>query len=181
MKKFLCGIGICLASGSALANTGSINFYGKVDSSTCPIEIVDPDTGAISNRLDMGTVFPYQFAKGVGSEAASRSFGLRIDPTKCAVSPAKSAYITFNSRYGATGLGNADYGLKPGTDSATGLGLRIRDYNHSVVGHGQESTGYPLSDTAITTIGFNATYIATAATVGPGPAETDIEFVVDIR
>jgi len=181
MKKFLCGVGICLASGSALANTGSINFYGKVDSSTCPIEIVDPDTGAISNRLDMGTVFPYQFDKGPGSEVGNRSFGLRIDPTKCTVSAAKSAYITFNSRYGATGMGNADYGLKPGTGNATGLGLRIRDYNNSVVGHGQETAGYSLSETDITTIGFNASYIATASTVDPGAAETDIEFVVDIR
>jgi len=180
MKKFLCGVGICLASGSALANTGSINFYGKVDSSTCPIEIVDPDTGAVSNRLDMGTVFPYQF-RGPGTEAGNRSFGLRIDPTKCTVSPAKSAYITFNSRYGATGIGNADYGLKTGAGNATGLGLRIRDFNNSVVEHGQESTGYSLSDTDITTIGFNASYIATASTVDTGAAVTDIEFVVDIR
>lgn len=178
MKKIMIGLGICLASSTALANTGDINFYGKVDSSTCPIEIIDPGTGVISNRLNMGTVHPDQFG-AIGTEAATRPFGLMIDPSKCTVGAGESAYITFVSRYGATGGGNTDYALKSG--GATGLGLRIRDYRASVIEHGQESMGYQLSDTAVTTIGFNASYISTAATVSTGAAETDIEFVVAIR
>lgn len=45
MRTTLFALGLAMASGAAVANTGSISFHGQVDAGTCPIQIIDPQTG----------------------------------------------------------------------------------------------------------------------------------------
>jgi len=49
------GLALSLAATSAFAFDGTINFSGKISSATCPIEIVNPESGAVSNLVTLGS------------------------------------------------------------------------------------------------------------------------------
>ncbi|MFJ4433960.1 fimbrial protein [Pseudomonas sp. NPDC089395] len=180
MKKSLItlAVGLGLASSAAFANTGSINFYGQVHAGTCPIEIIDPSTGLPVARVNMGNVSVSQFAD-VGDEAASRAFGMRITPgAGCVVAPGSNAKVTFTAAYGGAGAGGALYALEPG--GANDLALTIKDNAGTPVANGTASKDYPLHVTNPTTMIFSAAYKSIGTSVGPGRANTDVQFLVDI-
>ncbi|WP_166367100.1 fimbrial protein [Pseudomonas akapageensis] len=179
MKKTLISLALGLASTSAFAYDGSINFYGQVKGGTCPIEIIDPVSGSPLSRIQLGNVTPAQFPS-VGSEAAARPFSMRITPgASCTVAAGESATVAFTPLYGGAGTGGTLYGLKPG--GATGLALAIKDRTGALVDNGADSTAYPLSETDPTDMLFTALYKSTAATIGAGVAETDISFLVSVN
>ncbi|MDZ5602164.1 fimbrial protein [Pseudomonas sp. RP23018S] len=178
MKHTLLALTLGLASSAALANTGSINFYGQVHSGTCPIEIIDPSTGLPVARINMGNVSSSQF-EAVGDEAASRAFGMRVTPSAgCVVAPTAKAKVTFTGAYGGAGSTGSLYALEPG--GATNLALIIKDNTGAAVANGTASKEYPLSATVPTTMIFSAAYQATGAQVTAGTANTDVQFLVDI-
>jgi len=181
MKKALLALTLGITSSTAFATTvskGAIHFYGRVDTSTCPIEIIDPVTGnpESGNRVLMGNVDASQF-KTVGAEAAERSFGMRIDPASCpSISPTKKATVTFTGAHGAAGTGL--YALEAG--GAQNLALILKDHTGTQIANGSASKEYPLDDTKPTTMIFRAAYKSTAAGVTAGAANTSVQFVVDI-
>ena len=179
MKKTLLtlAIGLGLASNGAFANTGSINFYGQVHAGTCPIVIIDPEFGTPAARIKMGNVNVSEFTT-VGSEAATRTFGMRITPGNGCVVSAGTANVTFTGAYGGAGTGGALYALEPG--GSTNLALIIKDNTGAPVNNGSPSNDFPVDDTDPTTLIFSAAYKSTGTAVTPGAANTDVQFLVDI-
>ncbi|UVL79955.1 type 1 fimbrial protein [Pseudomonas putida] len=184
MKKALLALALGITSSTTFAatvGTGSIHFYGRIDSGTCPIEIIDPVTGnpESGNRILMGNVDASQFT-GNGSEAAARSFGMRITPGGgCAVKTGDVANVTFTGAFGGAGTGGVLYALEPG--SASNLALTLKDNTGAAIPNGSVSRDYPLDENNPTTMLFSAAYKQSAATaVTAGPANTSVQFVVDI-
>ncbi|WP_176518156.1 fimbrial protein [Pseudomonas faucium] len=178
MKYTLLAIGLGLVSSQALANTGSVNFYGNVHSGTCSIEIVDPSTGLPVSRIYMGNVNAAQF-KQADDEAASRAFGLRLTPgANCILVPGAYTTVTFTGKYGGAGNAGTLYALEPG--GAQGLALIIKDDLGTPISPTVPSRQYPLDDSKPSTMLFSAAYKATAGDVTAGFANTDIGFSVDI-
>ncbi|MFK3910294.1 fimbrial protein [Pseudomonas monteilii] len=185
MKHMLIplAIGLGLASSTAFAaeaGRGSINFYGQINSGSCPIEIIDPSTGLPVARINMGNVNAAQFGN-VGAEAAQRTFGMRLTPGGCSVQANQSALVTFTGAYGGAGAGGTLYALEPVLGSATNLALVIRDSKGKPIFNGQQSNAFPIDATDPTTIIFSAAYQSTGAPVSAGSANTDVAFVVDIQ
>lgn len=183
MKTTLLALPLSLAMGllatTANAADGRINFTGKINSSTCPIDIVNPDNGAVSNLVNLGWVDSKAFT-AVGATAGERIFQMRITPgSACVLDPTKlNATVTFNSVYGG---GGDHYGLKPLSNSATGVAVAIQDKSNNYIKNGDTSVIYQLSETDPTLMDFKAMYIATAASVTAGPADSDVEFTLNIN
>lgn len=173
------GLALGMATTSVFATEGTINFSGKISSASCPIEIVNPESGAVSNLVPMGEVDAGTFS-GVGTEGGGRAFQMRITPgSNCTLDPAKlNATVTFNSVQGG---GGDHYGIKPVPDAAKGVAVAIKDHEQNLVKNGTASALYPLSETDPTLMYFTASYIATAAAVTPGPADADVSFRVDFN
>ncbi|WP_043203470.1 fimbrial protein [Pseudomonas putida] len=183
MKKALLALALGITSSTTFAatvGTGSIHFYGRIDSGTCPIEIIDPVTGnpESGNRILMGNVDASQF-KAANDEAAARSFGMRITPGGgCTVSPGDVANLTFTGAFGGAGTGGTLYALESG--GATNLALTLKDNTGDPIANGSTSKDYPLDETQPTIMLFSAAYKSTAAAVTAGAANTSVQFVVDI-
>ncbi|MNF76979.1 fimbrial-like adhesin protein SfmF [compost metagenome] len=173
------GLALGLAATSAFAADGRINFTGKISSATCPVEIVNPENGAVGNLVSLGWVDSSAFPS-VGAVAGERAFQMRITPgTACVLDPTKlNATVTFNSVYGG---GGDHYGLKPTGNPARGIAVAIKDVTGGFIKNGETSTVYKLDETKPTLMDFTAMYIATAATVTPGPADSDVEFTLSIN
>jgi len=169
-----------LAATSAFAVDGRINFTGRINSTTCPIDIINPENGGSpSNLVSLGWVDAKDF-KGVGDTAGHRSFQMRLTPDSvCVLDPLKlNATVTFNSVYGG---GGDHYGLKPLGSPATGVAVAIRDVTGAYVKNGTASSVYRLDASKPTLMDFSAMYIAIKDTVTPGPADSDVEFTVAIN
>ncbi|POA17613.1 type 1 pili subunit FimI [Pseudomonas sp. FW300-N1A1] len=175
------GLAMALAGQAALANTGTINFQGRIDSVTCPIDVIDPVTGAPGGPILIGYTYTDKFPT-VGSESVGKTFQLRLTPGGgCVVPPGSTAAtVSFSSVHGGVGPGNALYGLKPLTGVATGIGVAIKDNEGALIPHGGTSKQYPISLTDPSTMAFHAVYKSHTATVTAGPAEADVNFTVNI-
>lgn len=173
------GLALSFATTSAFAFDGTINFSGKITSATCPIEIVNPESGAVSNLVPMGEVDVSEFTS-VGTEVGGRGFQMRISPdSTCIIDPNKlNATVTFTSVQGGAG---EYYGIKRLPGAAQGVAVAIKDNTGNFVPTGTASTVYPLSEDDPTLMYFVASYISTAASVGAGPADADVNFRVDIH
>ncbi|MNF52752.1 Type-1 fimbrial protein, A chain precursor [compost metagenome] len=185
MKKSLLtlplGLALALAGQAAFALTGTINFQGRIDSVTCPIDVIDPVTGAPGGPILIGYTYTDKFPN-VGDESVGKTFQLKITPgAGCTVPPGSTAAtVTFSSVHGGVGPGNELYGLKPLTGVATGLGVAIKDNLGALIPNGGTSKSYPISITDPSTMAFHAVYKSHAATVTAGPAEADVNFTVNI-
>lgn len=178
MKPLVIAFGLAMASQHALANTGSINFFGQISSGTCSIEIIDPSTGLPTSRIFMGNVNAAQFKKA-DDEAANRAFGLRITPgSGCILLPGANASVTFTGNYGGAGATGTLYALEP--DGAEGLALILKDNVGTPVDNGIASKQYPLHDSKPTDMLFSVAYKAIATPVTGGSANSDVQFRVDI-
>ncbi|WP_122517396.1 fimbrial protein [Pseudomonas viridiflava] len=177
MKKTVSALGLTVAAAlyaaSASANTGTINFEGKITSSTCPIEVVNPGDGAVGNLVKMGSVDASRFTS-VGQEYSGKRFALRIDDKgSCGLTGVDDvAKVTFN---GTADTSGSYFGVTPTSDGATGVAIVIKDHT------GAESAEYPLIKDGITDMVFDAYYRSTAATVTAGTASADVQFVVAIN
>ncbi|MNU00074.1 hypothetical protein D3C72_2431080 [compost metagenome] len=59
--------------------------------------------------------------------------------------------------------------------------MAIKDVTGGFIKNGETSAVYKLDETKPTLMDFTAMYIATAATVTPGPADSDVEFTLSIN
>ncbi|MHC8305643.1 fimbrial protein [Pseudomonas sp. PB3P13] len=171
------GLALSMAATSALAFDGTINFAGKITSATCPIQIVNPESGAVGNLVPMGSVDAGDFS-GSGTEGGGRGFQMRLTPDSTCVIDKFNAKVTFTSVQGG---GGDHYGIKNVAGAATGVAVGIKDNTNTLVKNGTASAVYPLSATDPTLMYFTAVYVATADAVTPGPADADVNFRVDIN
>lgn len=183
MKTTFPALGLALAAAlvntSVSANTGTINFEGKITSSTCPIEVVNPGDGAIGNLVKMGSVEASRFT-AVGQAHRGKDFALRVDNTggKCISTPDPIAKVRFDGTADAT---NPDYfAVGTAADDAAGVAIMIKDKSDNAIAPGDESADYPLID-GVTDMRFYAYYVSTAATVQPGTASADVSFLVSFN
>jgi type 1 fimbria pilin len=173
------GLSAALAGTSAHANTGTINFEGKITASTCPIEVVNPEDDSIGNQVKMGTVEATRF-KNVGEEFRGKKFGLRVTASAaCGFDPAdNTAIVTFSGTADTSG----DYFAVGNTPAdAKGVSISLRDHTGASIKPGAASAVYDLNDSGITDMIFNAYYRATAIPVEAGTASADVHFNVAIN
>lgn len=187
MKKSLLalplGLALIVASQAAFALTGTINFQGRIDSTTCPIDVIDPVTGAPGGPILIGYNYTRDFPT-IGSETVGKTFQLKLTPDgTCVVPPGSTAAtVTFDSVHGGVGPGNAYYGLKPLTGVAKGIGVVIKDNLGALIPNGVASKEYPISVTDPTKMAFHVVYksYSAPADITAGPAEADVNFTVTI-
>lgn len=182
MKKHLLALSLGLTSvligTSAFANTGTINFEGKITSSTCPIEVVNPEDGQVGNLVKMGSIEATRFT-AIGQEYSGKSFALRVGGAGCNLDPDNNtATVTFNGTADTTG----DYfAVTPTADGAKGVVIVLKDKSGAPVAPGAASAEYDLNDNGTTDMIFNAYYRSTSATVSAGTASADVQFIVAIN
>ncbi|WP_434601549.1 fimbrial protein [Pseudomonas sp. Z4-7] len=181
MKKNLLaaslGLVTALAGASAFAGTssGQINFTGLINANTCPIEPIDPGSGA-PGPINLGEVAALDFAGVADTEVGGREFALRVkDGTACGFSAGDTAEVTFTSTHGSAGTDGKYYGIQTG--GATGVALTIKDNDNAPIDSGTPSKAYPLNPTGETRMIFHAKYRSISATVTPGPVIANINFV----
>ncbi|RON11633.1 fimbrial protein [Pseudomonas frederiksbergensis] len=185
MKKSLLtlplGLTLTLAGQAAFAFTGTINFQGRIDSATCPIEVIDPVSGSVNGPVLIGFANTKQFTS-IGDESAGKTFALKLTPGGgCVVPPGSTAAtVTFSSVYGGVGPSDAYHGLKPLAGVAQGLGVAIKDSRGALIPNGDASRSYPISITDPSTLTFHAVYKSYLTAVTAGPAESDVNFTVNI-
>lgn len=183
MKRTLLTLSLLLTGTSAFANTGTINFNGKINGATCPIEIVNPDSGTIGNLVQMGAPLTTDFT-AVGSQSGGRSFAMRVaGGAACGLDPENpnNATVTFNGVQGGAGADGSLYAIKSIGGAATGVAVAIKDRSGALVKNGEASVAYPLNNTGSTELYFTAVYQSTAANVTAGAADADVAFVVAIN
>lgn len=182
MKKSLFALSLGLVSGLAatgvFANTGTINFEGKITASTCPIEVVNPEDGYIGNQVKMGSIEASRFT-GTGQELGGKGFALRVTGgAGCAITPTSKARVTFN---GIADPSGSYFAVTPTADGAKGVVIVLKDNTGASIAPGGASTDYDLNDSGPTDLQFNAYYRSTAATVIAGVASASVQFVVAIN
>ncbi|HEX8592101.1 MAG TPA: fimbrial protein [Pseudomonas sp.] len=180
MKKQLLtltlGLTLSATGTSIYANTGTINFEGRITASTCPIEVVNPGDGTIGNLVKMGTIESSRFT-AVGQEYNGKSFALRVsDPANCSLDEdGNVARVTFNGTADSTGK---YFAVSPTSDGATGVSIVIKDRSGASIDPGAESTWYAIDPVTPTDMVFNAYYRSISAAVTPGAASADVQFIV---
>ncbi|BCX68053.1 MULTISPECIES: fimbrial protein [Pseudomonas] len=183
MKKHLLTLSLALTAAlsgtSAFANTGTINFEGKITSSTCPIEVINPGDGSVGNLVKMGSIEASRFT-AIGQEYSGKSFGLRVKGgAGCNLNPAdNTAAVTFN---GTADTSGNYFAVTPTNDGAKGVVIVLKDKTGTPIAPGAASADYDLNDTGETDMIFNAYYRSTAATVTAGAASADVQFIVAIN
>ena len=183
MKRTFLAAALLLAGTSAFANTGTINFNGKINGSTCPIEIVNPDSGAVGNLVQMGAPRVADFPN-LGAEAGGRSFSMRVPGgAACGIDPENpnTASVTFTGVQGGAGADGSLYAIKTVGGAATGVAVALKDRSGNPVKNGEASAAYPLNAVGATEMFFTAVYKSTAPAVTPGAADADVSFVVKIN
>lgn len=182
MKKTLLALSMGLAASltgtAAFANTGTINFEGRITASTCPIEIVNPEDGSIGNQVKMGSIDASRFT-AVGQEYGGKRFALRVKGgSGCILTPTSTASVTFNGSADATGT---YFAVTPTADGAKGVAITLKDKSGAAISPGGTSVDYDLDDTNPTDMLFNAYYRSIALPVTAGAASADVQFVVAIN
>ncbi|AAZ35123.1 fimbrial protein [Pseudomonas savastanoi pv. phaseolicola] len=185
MNKMLSVLGLALATtltGTvASANSGTIRFEGKITSTTCPIEVVNPGDGSTGNLVNMGSIEASRFT-GIDQELSGKSFALRVNDNggNCGLASGNpnAAKVTFTGDADTSG----DYfGVTPTADGAKGVAIVIKDQTGVSIKPGDTSAPYTLVEGGVTDMVFNAYYRSTEANVEAGAASADVQFVVAIN
>ncbi|UQY44655.1 fimbrial protein [Erwinia sp. PK3-005] len=169
LNKISLGMALLFASASTLAYDGTVNFNGEIIDNTCVVSLGDNGNSLI---VPMGSVNKSSFT-GKGSVASTTQFTLTL--TDC---PAVNARVKFD---GPTYDGDQDVlALNAGgAGAAEGVGIQIYDQNMTKLPLFTASNPYELQEKVANNLKFYASYIATAATVSPGPANAVATFTMN--
>ena len=172
------GLTASLLGASAFANTGTVKFEGKVTSSTCPIQIVNPDDGSVGDHVKMGSVDASRFT-AAGQEHGGKRFALRVSGgAGCSITAGSVANTTF---IGVPDASGNYFQVTPGADGARNVSISLRDQRGVSIAPGSSSADYDLNVGAPTDMDFYAYYRSTATAVTAGVASADIQFVVAVN
>ncbi|URQ61289.1 type 1 fimbrial protein [Pantoea alhagi] len=168
LNKISLGMALLLASASTLAYDGTVNFNGEVIDNTCVVSLGDSGNSLI---VPMGSVNKSSFT-GKGSIASTTQFVLTL--TDC---PAVNARVKFD---GPTYDGDQDVlALNAGAGVASGVGIQLYDQNMTKLPLFTASSPYELQEKVANNLKFYASYIATASSVSPGPANAVATFTMN--
>lgn len=173
MKRNFIAVAVATASilsaASAFAADGQVNFNGSIIDSACTVvnNVANPLT------VTLGQVSKTAFT-GAGSTAAATSFNLQL--TNC---PATVSTATVKFDGTAAAGDNSVLALTQESGVATGVGIQLSDISNSVLPLYTASASYPLVTTGTNNLGFVARYVATAATVTAGPANSVASFTIN--
>ncbi len=161
----------------AVEGSGEVRFEGTITDVGCPIEVVNPGTGAPNAPINLGDKIHKGLFKTAGDTAGYGAFSLRITPGQgCDVQPGDTIKITFKGANG--GAARDTFALEPG--GATNLGLAMfHGPNLTRVVHDTALTAIPLNETAPTDIPFTVNYESLAAAVTVGRANARVGFVIE--
>ena len=172
-----------MAMGAANAQSvGQVNFTGNIRHNTCSLK-----SDSLNQTVAFGTISPTQFT-GIGSVAGNKAFKINLEGCTLGAVPGappgtnypRQAHVKF---FGPNVDSNTGRLRLVGASSATGIQVRIKNANGLEMPLNQDTPTTQLS-TLITlvqgenSLDFSAEYIATAATVGGGAANTNVEFEV---
>ena len=174
MKKNLIAVAVLATSvfgvASSMAAVGQVNFTGEIIETPC----VPVNTPANPLEVKLGTVSKTEFT-GAGSTAAATKFTLQLKDCPATVS---SATIKFDGT--SVSGDNSVLALTQVSGVATGVGIQLSDDSNTVLPLYTASKAYPLLPGVgvVNDLDFVARYIATAATVTAGPANSMASFSV---
>ncbi|HGM5490691.1 TPA: fimbrial protein [Serratia fonticola] len=173
MKKNLIAVAVLASSAfgvSAFAADGQVNFTGEIIDAACTVV----NTPANPLQVTLGKVAKTAFT-GAGSTAAATKFTLQLKDCPATVS---SASVKFDGT--SVSGDNSVLALTQDSGVATGVGIQLSDDANTVLPLFTASKAYPLqSGSSVNNLDFVARYIATAATVTAGPANSVASFTVN--
>lgn len=180
MKIKIIPLALAFASTAALAapEVGTINFYGAIQAaSPCPIEVIDPSTGA--NRIELGSHNSARFVN-VGDKSEARNFALKITPVAgvCTIAPGTEVDVAFDALGSPVGPANDLYPLLPG--STPDIAVSILDKNDTRLAPGDVSAKYQIDELQPTLMAFSAHYEAIKTPVAEGSALANVNFTVNL-
>ena len=163
------------AFGTAHAQqTGKINFTGQVSAVTCVVQ-----AGDTNKTVSMGLVSPSDF-NGTGSVAGTKDFTLTLTgcttPNTATGHPSR-ALVKFKG----SGINANNYlNLSPGSSTASGVNLRLLNGNSVpiLLNESDQQVAVHNLTAGTNVLNFKAEYVATAATVGVGQANSTVDFEV---
>ena len=151
-----------LSSGSASANTGTINFIGSISDTTC--DFVGEQGGAQSNTIDLGTYTVAKVNAGTTNVIDFSLVGKKADGTACTVAVGKTvdvSWVPASGAWDAMGLQN--------TGTATGAAVKLMDINNKAFDALRNTVNYAAAVAPQGILPFKAQLVksgtATAGTV----------------
>lgn len=169
-KKIIAAAVLATSAFASLANAadGTINFTGTVLATACTVS-----AASATQSVPMGSVSPTAF-KAAGDTTLGGPISIVL--SSCPAAATKAA-IKFDGTANATN--SSLLALTSDTGVATGLGIGVYESNGTtLIPVGTSSASKTLSTTASTTFNFISKYVATAATVTNGPANSVSNFTV---
>ncbi|CAI0882027.1 Type-1A pilin [Serratia quinivorans] len=161
-----------LSTTSSFAADGNINFTGKIQDTTCVVDLAAGETGI---SVPMGDLNKTAFS-GAGSTGTSSKFTINLKSCP-------ATYTKATVEFDGTAAGNDKkvLALTAGTTAdpaATGVGIQISDKSDTVLALKTPSASYDLLTGAadINKLDFTARYVATSATVTSGVANSSATF-----
>ncbi|WP_225774905.1 fimbrial protein [Pseudomonas sp. Marseille-Q5115] len=176
MKRISVAVAFMAAGTAAMANTGTIQFKGKITDATCAIEVIDPISGSNNSMIQLGTYNKAYFT-AANVRTPARPFQLWIkDASKCGLKDGDTVSVIYTGLDGAVG----DYfQIKQGTGAAGSVAVALKDRNSGDIKPNTPTITYPITS-GENRLNFSASMIATAATVTAGYVDSDIQFVVNL-
>lgn len=155
---------------SAMAADGQVNFSGEIIDSAC--QVINTPSNPL--QVTLGQVNRSAFS-GAGSTAAATKFTLQL--ADCPVS-ATAAAVKFDGS--SISGNNSVLALTQEPGVASGVGIQLSDDSNTVVPLYTASKRYNLNTGTgvVNNLDFVARYIATAASVTAGPANSMASFTV---
>lgn len=172
MHFIVAGIatGLTLATTTASASDGTVNFTGEIIDEAC---VVDIGTDA-TMTVDLGHISKSSF-KASGDEAPETKFSLKLKSCPETVTTAK---VKFDGANDATNSGLL--ALTQETGVAKGIGVTLRTADKAALGlDAVNDYSYTLSSTEENSLDFYAAYRSTSDTVVAGKANAVATFTVD--
>ncbi|HIF9340928.1 TPA: fimbrial protein [Photobacterium damselae] len=157
-------------SGSALANTGTVNFIGSISDTTC--DIVGEQNGAQGSTVDLGA---YTVAEVNSDSTAIVDFslaGTKADGSACTLTDGQFADVTWTPASGAwdaNGLQN--------TGTATGAAVKLMDKDSTPFSAVKDTVTYAAVDVAEGKLPFKAQLVK-SGTATAGTVTASVKFAV---
>ncbi|PKH26665.1 hypothetical protein CIG19_02405 [Enterobacterales bacterium CwR94] len=169
MKKNIAALAIITAlfATTAQAADGTINFTGNITDDTC-----DVSAASSAQNVNLGTIGSDSFAAGAGTTSAATGFSVVL--SSCPASHTNVA-VKFD---GLPDGGNpAVLALTNTGTNAQGVGIQLRDNDGTPLSLFADSKPVAIN-AGNATLNFSAAYVATAATVSAGDANSTANFTV---
>ncbi|MHA6607414.1 fimbrial protein [Photobacterium damselae] len=160
-----------VSSGTAFANTGTINFIGSVSDTTC--DFVGEQNGAQTNTVDLGTYTIANVNSGSTSVIDFSLIGKKSDGTACEVAAGKSVDISWVP---ASGVWNP-LGLQ-NTGTATNTAVKLMDKDGNAFSPLRYTVNYLAADVPGGALPFKAQLVKSGGDATAGTVVSAVKFAV---